>query len=97
MTLSFPAYMLLLENVNDENQKTILENYRITGETKRSAPLLAAYQNEHHQDEAKLVHAWKIFMDIWSDRDLMDKLRDNVYALEVIQEADREFANRVAE
>jgi hypothetical protein len=97
MTLSFPAYMLLLENVSDENKTTILDNYRITGGTKRSSPLLAAYQNEHHLDEAKLVGAWKVYMAIWSDPDLMDKLRDNVYPLAVIQEADREFARRMAE
>jgi hypothetical protein len=97
MTLSFPAYMLLFENVSDEDKQTILEQYRITGGTKRSSPLFAAYQNEHHLDKAKLVDAWKVYMNIWSDPDLMDKLRDNVYPLEVIHEADREFAERIAE
>jgi hypothetical protein len=97
MTLSFPAYLLLFENVSDEDKLTILQQYRITGGTKRASPSFATYQNEHHLDEAKLVHAWKIYMDIWSDPDLMDKLRDNGYPLEVIQEADREFAKRIAE
>jgi hypothetical protein len=44
-----------------------------------------------------LVHAWKVYMDIWSDPDLMDKLRDNAYSLDVIHEADQEFAKRIAE
>ena len=96
-TLSFPAYMLLFENVSIEHKKTILDKYRITGLTKRSSPLFAAYQNEHHRDEAKLVNAWKIYMDIWSDPDLMDKLRDNAYPLEVVQEADRKFAKRITQ
>jgi hypothetical protein len=96
MTLSFPAYILLFENVSDENKQTILENYRITGLTKRSSPLFAAYQNENHRDEAKLVSAWRVYMDIWSAPDLMDKLRDSGYALEVIQQVDREFTKRIA-
>lgn len=70
---------------------------RITGLTKRSSPLFAAYQNENHQDEGKMVNAWRVYMDIWSDPDLMDKLRDSAYALEIVREADREFARRVAE
>ena len=65
--------------------------------TKRSSPLFAAYQNEHHQDEAKLVSAWKVYMDIWSDPDLMDKLRKEAYSLAVVQKADREFAKRIIE
>jgi len=89
--------MLLFEHVSDENKKAILGNYRITGLTKRSSPLFAAYQNEHHLDEAKLINAWKVYMDIWSDPDLMDKLRDNDYPLEVVQEVDREFAKRITE
>jgi hypothetical protein len=97
MALSFPAYILLFETVSDEDKQTILEQYRITGGTKRSSPLFAAYQNEHHLDEAKLVHAWKVYMDIWSDPDLMDKLRDNAYLLDVIHEADQVFAERIAE
>jgi hypothetical protein len=97
MTLSFPAFMLLLENVTGENKKEILANYQVTGLTKRSSPLLAAYQNAHHLDETKLINAWKVYMDIWSDPDLMDKLRDTGYALEVIQEVDREFAGRIAQ
>jgi hypothetical protein len=95
MTLSLPAYMLLFENVSDENKQTILDNYRITGATKRSSPLFAAYQNKHHLEEAKLVRAWKIYMDIWSDPERLDELRDNAYPLEVIQAADREFSERI--
>jgi hypothetical protein len=97
MTLSFPAYLMLFENVSDQDKRTILEAYQITGGTKRSSPLFAAYQNEHHLDEAKLAGAWKVYMDIWSDPDRMDKLRENAYPLEVVQEADREFAKRIAE
>lgn len=97
MTLSLPAYMMLLENVSDENKRIILENYQITGATKRAAPLFAAYQNERHLDEAKLVHAWKVYIGLWSDPDQMDKLRDSNYSLEVIREVDEEFARRIKE
>jgi hypothetical protein len=97
MTLSLPAYMMLLENVSDENKRIILENYQITGATKRAALLFAAYQNERHLDEAKLVHAWKVYIGLWSDPDQMDKLRDSNYSLEVIREVDEEFARRIKE
>jgi hypothetical protein len=89
--------MLLFENVSDENKKAIVENHRITGVTKRSSPLFAAYQNEHHLDEARLTSAWRVYRDIWSNPDLMDKLRDSNFSLGVIQEADREFTERLAE
>ena len=87
----------MLPSTPCSNKQAILENYRITGLTKRSSPLFAAYQNEHHLDEARLVNAWQVYMDIWSDPDLMDKLRDNHYRLGVIQEVDREFAKRISE
>lgn len=95
MTLSFPAFLLLFDRVGDEAKRVILEDYQITGLTKRSSPLLAAYLNENHQDEAALVAAWKVYMKIWSDADLMDELRDSGYALGVIQKVDREFVGQL--
>ena len=93
--LSLPAYRIVLESVNDEQRKTVLSNYQVTGPTKRNSPAFAAYQNEHHNDRAKLLKAWAVYLDIWSDPDLMDKLRDNGFHVEVFLEADREFVRRM--
>lgn len=93
--LSLPAYRLLLERVNDEQRKTILTDYQITGPTKRNSPTFAAYQNQHHLDQQKLLAAWEIYLDIWTDPDLMDELRDHDFPIEVFQEADKRFAERI--
>jgi hypothetical protein len=91
------AYRILLEHVNPEQQQEILTEYQVTGPTKRNSPAFAAYQNEHHRDREKLLPAWEVYLDIWSDPDRMDRLRDNGYPLEVFLEADREFAARMGE
>lgn len=95
--LSLPAYRIVLERVSEEQQRTILSRYEVTGPTKRNSPAFAAYQNEHHVDRQKLLEAWDLYIEIWSDSDLMDKLRDNNYPLEVFLESDKQFAARIAE
>jgi hypothetical protein len=95
--LSLAAYRILLERVNDEQRKSILTAYVVTGPTKRNSPQFAAYQNEHHLDQPKLLAAWQIYLSIWSDPELLDRLRDNGYSIEIILEADKEFAARMAE
>lgn len=95
--LSLPAYRILLERVNPQQQQAILAEYEVTGPTKRGSPLFAAYQNEHHMDRADLLKAWAIYIDIWSDPDLMDKLKASAFDVSVFQEADRRFQQRIQE
>jgi len=94
--LKLPAYRILLEHVSEQQQETILSEYVVTGPTKRNSPAFAAYQNEHHLDRKKLLEAWEVYIDIWTDPDLMDKLRDNNYPIEVFLEVDKEFTERIA-
>ena len=72
-----------------------LSAYEVTGPTKRNSPAFAAYQNEHHMDRRNLLKAWEVYMEIWTDPNLMDKLRDNNYPIEVFLEADKEFTARI--
>ncbi|MEQ8788633.1 MAG: hypothetical protein RIC55_20150 [Pirellulaceae bacterium] len=95
--LSFAAYRLLLEEVNDRQRNEILTAYTVTGPTKRNAPRFAAYQNEHHLDQQKLLAAWEVYLSIWADPDRMDQLRENDFALDAFQQADQEFARRAAQ
>jgi|GEM_PF-4183763 len=94
--LSLAAWRILLENVDPKQQEEILNAYDVHGLPKRISPIFAAYQNEHHMDREKLFGAWKIYIQIWSDPDLMDKLRDGGYKAEIFLEADREFEQRIA-
>lgn len=92
---SLPAYRILLERASEEQKKTILENYDVHGGDGRNSPAFRDYQNKHHLDEEKLLEAWEIYLDIWKDADLMDKLRDE--GVEVFKEADREFERRISQ
>jgi len=95
--LSFPAYRILMEQVTEEERQEVLKNYQVTGPKKRSSPQFAAYQNERHLDREKLLAAWEVYLTIWDDPDLMDKLRDDDYSLEAFLEADQRFVDRMAE
>ncbi len=64
---------------------------------RRNSPAFAAYQNEHHMDRQNLLAAWDLYIEIWSNPDLMDKLRDNDYPVEAFLESDKQFAARIAE
>jgi len=91
------AYRILLEHVNPQQQEQMLAEYQVTGPTKRNSPAFAAYQYEHHRDREKLLAAWEVYLDIWSNPERMDKLRDDGYPLKVFLEADKEFADRMGE
>ena len=90
------AYQILLGRLGEEDKKKVLAAYRVTGAVKRNSPVLSAWENEHHADEAKLRRAWDLCMDIWSDPNLMDKLKARRFDKAVLLEADREFARRIA-
>ena len=95
--LSLPGWKILLEHVDDEQAEAILAGYDVHGPHERGSPAFAAYQNEHHTDKQKLYEAWDIYLDIFSDADRLDRLRDNNYPIEVFREADKIFERRIAE
>ncbi len=94
--LSLRAYRIVLEKASDKHRKMILSDYDIHGIFHGYSPKFAEYQNEHHNDQAKLFRAWDIYVKIWSNPELMDKLRDGSYPIEVFFEADKEFERRIA-
>jgi len=94
--LALPGYRILMKHVSDEQSKRILNAYQVTGPTKRGLPAFAAYQNKHHNDPTELLGAWNVFLDIWSDPNLMDKLKASEFSEKVFLEADTEFARRIA-
>jgi len=94
--LSLPGFKIVLEHLGKEQRKTVLAAYHVDGPTRRNSPAFAAYQNKHHTDQEKLIKAWDTYLDIWTDPNLMDRLKDNNYPVEVFLEADKEFEKRLA-
>ncbi|MFO7955619.1 MAG: hypothetical protein R6X33_00780 [Candidatus Brocadiia bacterium] len=94
--LSLPGWRILLEHLDEEQAKAVLASYEVHGPTMRNSRAFAAYQNENHMDREKLFRAWQIYLDIFSDADRLDRLRDGGYPIEVFHEADREFERRLA-
>ena len=93
--LSLPGWRILIEHLDEDQARLVLGEYDVHGVTKRNSRAFAAYQNEHHTDKQKLYKAWDIYLDIFSDPDRLDRLRDNNYRIEVFHEADKEFAWRI--
>jgi hypothetical protein len=93
--LSLPGYRILLEHLSDEQADTVLAAYEVHGPSMRNSQAFATYQNEHHMDREMLIKGWDVYLDIFSDADRLDRLRDGNYPIEVFHEADREFASRI--
>ena len=93
---SLAGYKILLRRLTDEDAKKVLAAYRVTGPVKRNSPAMSDWENEHHGDRAKLFKAWDIYLDIWTDPNLMDRVKASGFDKKVLLEADREFARRIA-
>ena len=95
--LSLPGWKILIEHLDEKDAKTVLAAYDVHGPAMRGSRSFAAYQNEHNTDSEKLFRAWEIYLDIFTDPDRLDRLRDEGYPIEVFHEADEIFQRRVAE
>jgi hypothetical protein len=94
--LSLPGFKIVLKHADAEQKKKVLANYDVHGWDLRGAPVFGAYQNKVHNDQAKLEAAWDMFLDIWTNPNLLDKLKDSNYSIDVFLEADKEFERRLA-
>ncbi len=95
--LSLPGWRILIQHLDEEHAKTVLAAYDVHGPHKRGSRAFAAYQNEHNTDREKLFKAWEIYLDIFTDPDRLDRLRDEGYSIEVFYEADEIFQRRIAD
>ena len=91
-----PGYRLLLGRMTKEQKQAFLSKYRVTGARKRHSPAFAAYQMKVKDDPDKLLKAWGVYLGIWTDPNLMDRLKETRFSQKVWLEADKEFEKRIA-
>jgi hypothetical protein len=90
------GHPILLARLGEAEGKDYIKNQEWRGAPKRFAPAFAAQQAAAGVDRAQLQRLWKIYLGVWADPDLMDKLKSSNFDREVFLEADKEFAERSA-
>lgn len=92
--LHLPGQRILLERIAQDRRQEFLATLDWTGASKRHSPLFAAYQKKILADPDKLLKAWALYLDVWSNPDLLDKFKESKFSQEVFLEADKEFERR---
>lgn len=94
--LAIGGYKALLEHVDDKLRSDILSKYRVSGPEAGNSPAFAAYQSKFQKDYDKLVRGWDVYLEIWENPELLDRLKTENFPLSIINEVDKEFQQRIS-
>ena len=73
LIISLPAYRMMAEALPQNEVGTFLEQCGITSSWGNLAPRFKNFHNSNLGDPKRLFQGWEMFLDIWTDPELMDE------------------------
>lgn len=95
LPFSLSAYKVALRHLDEDLSKRLLSTFKVHSPAVAGYPYFTVYVKRFTDDRERLAEAWDVMLDVWTNPELMDELKKNKFATEVIRKADDEFKARI--